>query len=667
MNTISTAKNLLDKHPRAEWLIPLVFCLVLLTQLLFSVHEMSQQADEATHLYAGYRVLKCGDYGYGREHPPLAKILVAIPLLWSNAPMDCAAGQVGIDEEDRATRWLYSQDGWWRTLSEARAVASLFSVALCLGVWIAARRMFGRATAVLSTAILVFEPNILGHGALVLNDVLVSALFLFTIFSFYLWTRRRSLPFLVLTGFITGLALLTKHSAILLIPTLCLLAAVEPWLEKREDTGPVRASLRNLGAVMAILVIAAAIIWCGYGMRYAGGRAASESMLQDPAANTNSAEVRLLKGMRDAHVMPLPYLDGLIDIRGLVTGGLDAYVLGRYYAEAPWFFYPLTMVIKFTVPFLVMLVLGVVGIIAFGRERRTEFMFLLLPALLFLAASLRVQRTSGIWHLFPMFPFLLIAAAAGCVYFARRYHWAGPTLACLLALHAISSLRSYPNYLSYANELWGGPQNLYKRLPLTDVGQAYMQLSKYMEQHPNTPCWVASNYYSFFYTAQYKSPCIPMGVLTESDLTPRMKGIVFVSSSSLQIEGQPGGPLAPFYASEPKARLGGSAMLVYEGEFDTSVAAARALDNETGAALAHGDSIQALSLAKQAAELAQSSSSAHKWYCVALALNGRPQEAFQECSLARRLALADPWKQGEVQEIERIARQLDLLPPAGAQ
>lgn len=53
--------------------------------LRISVQHMSQHIDESIHLYNGYRALKCGDYAFGHEHPPLAKMLVAIPLLWSNA------------------------------------------------------------------------------------------------------------------------------------------------------------------------------------------------------------------------------------------------------------------------------------------------------------------------------------------------------------------------------------------------------------------------------------------------------------------------------------------------------------------------------------------------------------------------------------------------------
>ena len=295
-----------------------------------------------------------------------------------------------------------------------------------------------------------------------------------------------------------------------------------------------------------------------------------------------------------------------------------------------------------------------------------------MPVLLYLAVSINVKRTAiGISHLFPMLPFLVILSAAGCVSLARRYRWAGITLVCLLVLHATSSLRAYPNYISYANELWGGPQNLYKHLPWTDVNQTYWQVSRYMEQHPNTPCWLDSGWY--VPVDMYKVPCVMMGTAWGADVPERMKGIVFISSSWLPVDGQPGGALAPFAATEPTALLGGSAMLVYEGEFDTRVAAARALNNKAFALLRLDRPMDALPVAKRSIELAQSSSAAataHYMYGVSLALTGQPEEGLSECVIARDLALADRDQQKAdkaTRYMKSIAQRYNLLLPPGVQ
>ncbi|MGA9900828.1 MAG: glycosyltransferase family 39 protein [Terriglobales bacterium] len=649
-STIDRVRRVLRKHYWLQWLIPPAFCLILLAQMLFSVRQMSQHADEATHLYGGYRALKCGDFTFGREHPPLAKMLAAIPLLWSNIPIDCSQREVGADEEDQATHWLYSREDWWSSLMKARVVASLAAVALCLGVWFTARRMFGLAVAVVSTMILVFEPNILAHGALLLNNILLSALFLLTVFSFYLWTEHRteprSVPLLVSAGVLLGLALLSKHSAVLLIPVLILLAVADACLERNDTRESAGRTLRNLGAVAAIVLIAVATIWCGFGMRYSPTIArASDAITQQPLTgmkSMKSLDGKILVIMRTAHLLPQAYLDGLIDVRGLLTAEANVIdILGRPYSTTPWFFFPVAAAIKFTAPFLAMLAMGGAGLILMGREHRREFVFLLLPAVVFLAVSMGVQRPAiGIWHLFPMVPFLVIAAAAGCVYVAWRYRWAAGVLACLLVLHAVSSLRAYPNYLSYANELWGGPQNLYRRLPWTDLNQTYWQVSRYMEQHPNTPCWLDSDWR--VPAGKYSVPCTQMGNHWETELPARMRGIVFVSSSWLQIDGRPGDPLAPFNQSRPKALLGGSAMMVYEGEFDSRAAAGAAFENTTLRLLHSADPKTALLPAAQAVEMAPWSARAHYYHCVALAFSGYPNQEIAECETAIKLAAGDP-------------------------
>ncbi len=668
---IQAARKLLKEHPRAEWVIPGVLCIILLMQMLFSVRQMSQHADEATHLYAGYRALKCRDYAFGREHPPLAKMLSASPLLWSDIPMDCSQREAGVNEEDQATHWLYSQQDWWPLLMKARLASSLAAVLLCLGVWTVARRMFGRTVAIVSTAVLAFEPNVLGHGALVLNNVLLAALFLLTIFCFYLWTRERTIPLLVGAGCCLGLALLTKHSAVLLAMLLILLAAVEPWLETAEERKRAARALRNLGAVALIAAVAAATIWCGYGVRYSQAtRGKSDIILEQELAATNAPDVQILKAARAVHLLPQPYLNGLIEMRGMVTSGADVVsILGQPYSEAPWFFLPLVILVKLTAASLAMLAIGVAGLVLICKEKRKEIVFLALPALLFLASSMRIQRTVlGIWHLFPMIPFLIILAAAGCVSLARRYRWASVALVCLLSLHAVSSLRVYPNYLCYANEFWGGPQNLYKKLPWADLNQTYWEVARYMKQHPNTPCWIDSDW--MVPAEKYGVPCTEMGNHWEIELPTRMKGIVFVSSTWLEIYGREGHPLETFLKSQPKALLGDGAMVVYEGEFDTRLMASMTLDSRVLRLLRTGDPVGSLSPAEQAVEISPTSPQAHDYLCLSLAFGGYPERSLPECVIALDLAKADPNSQGvsEIRvHIETLAKMFHMPLPPGVE
>src|ERR1700730_7960365 len=60
-----------------------VFVLLALfaAELVLSARQQSQTFDEACHIFAGYRSWKNFDFGINPEHPPLVKLIAAIPLL----------------------------------------------------------------------------------------------------------------------------------------------------------------------------------------------------------------------------------------------------------------------------------------------------------------------------------------------------------------------------------------------------------------------------------------------------------------------------------------------------------------------------------------------------------------------------------------------------------
>src|SRR3954470_310700 len=69
---------------KRNWLVPLgvvalLSCMVL--QLALTAERTSLFWDEADHIYAGYMMWKTADYGLNPEHPPLVKLLGALPLV----------------------------------------------------------------------------------------------------------------------------------------------------------------------------------------------------------------------------------------------------------------------------------------------------------------------------------------------------------------------------------------------------------------------------------------------------------------------------------------------------------------------------------------------------------------------------------------------------------
>ena len=636
---------------RAERLILVLLCTVFLAQLFLSTRQLSQTADEPTHLYAGYRYLKCGDLTVSPEHPPLAKTIAALPLISMNMAVDCAPFQGNeIKQVLTAQAWLYNQN-WRPALAWARLAVSVFALGLCLLVWTAARHMFDLPTAVVATLLLIFEPNILAYGSLVLTDAAVTSMMLFAVFAFYLWVKRRTAPFLMLTVVATGLALLAKHSALVLLPIFCILAVADAVV-RRDGTRPLSQTIfRNLAAVAIICIAAMGIIWIGYGLRFSaspGGTQFQQSAETPPPPH-------LLLAMQRFRVLPEAYLQGFSAALSISQHGGPTFLAGKIYPQTPWFAVPFYLLIRNTSAMLAMFLLAIFGIPAVYRKHPREILFVLAPAFIFLAACLRSSLIGGIRYLLPAFPFLLIMAAAGSVELCRRIHRMRYVLACLIVLHALSSLRAYPNYISYANELWGGPAKASRYIPWIDSGQAYPEAKAYLEQHPARDCWFITGWQ--WDPAFYGVPCQSFGLFLPTQIPPRVQGTVIVSGTLLDDVRLPEQELAtPFRNATPKDKIGGSALLVYEGDFDTRLLAAKAERDLMVRASAAGEVSEAMLHGERAIALAPHSALAHSYFCALLVQTSQLDAARHECHLAESIMLGDPLREepGRKQSLKEL-------------
>ncbi|MFZ1915946.1 MAG: phospholipid carrier-dependent glycosyltransferase [Terriglobales bacterium] len=620
-----------------EWMIPTILCAVLFGQVLFSSRQLSQTADEVTHLYSGYRYLKCGDLTISPEHPPLAKIIAAAPLLPMNLAVTCAPFRgTDLQQSLEALDWVFAQD-WHPAFLRARLAVSVFAVALCLLVWMAARRMFDLPTAVVATVLVAFEPNVLAFSGLIMTDVPVTCMFLFAVYAFYCWTQSRSAPMFLLAALAMGLSLLAKHSGLMAIPIFCVLALVGPLTTDRARIS-LRAVVRALSAVGIICVIAFAVVWMGYGMRFSSDP--ENIPLQQTPVELKSATAKVLTSMKNYRVLPKAYLDGFAEAFSISRQSGPVFLNGRIYPRPPWFTILFYLLVRSTLAVVVLFALAVVGILAAFRQQRREVLFVLIPAIVCVVACFH-SSLIGIRYLLPAIPFLLILIAAGCVDLARRYRWAGAAVAFLIVLHAASSLHAFPNYLSYANEFWGGPAQAYKYLPMLDAGQAYPEAKSYLERHPAGDCWLITGWQ--WDPALYGIPCHTFSPYLPNEIPFQVHGTVIVSSSLVtDVRLSESSLAAPFKQVAPKYKIGGSALLVYEGDFDTTFGTAAHELVLMMASASIGQRAGALQHGNRAAELAPDSAYTRGYLCLLLSEFGQADAAQKECLTAQSLLLSDP-------------------------
>ena len=214
-----------------RWVWVAVVCLLAVqaAQMVYVVHRESLTFDEGNHMFAGYMMWHTGDYGLNPEHPPLVKLLATIPVLGRDLWVPPLKGRLFKTEAYMDGRdWLARNDGGSQHMVfQMRLAAGLLALGLSLIVFFAGREWFGEKAALIALCLAVFDPNLVGHSALVTTDIGVTLFFLASIYTFYRYVKRPTLVRLGVAGVAAGLLLATKHSGILLAPMLVLLIVWE--------------------------------------------------------------------------------------------------------------------------------------------------------------------------------------------------------------------------------------------------------------------------------------------------------------------------------------------------------------------------------------------------------------------------------------------------------
>jgi hypothetical protein len=189
--------------------------------------------------------------------------------------------------------------------------------------------------------------------------------------------------------------------------------------------------------------------------------------------------------------LPEPYRDGLL-VQAKAEQRLSGAILfGRHYDASPWFYLPAAVLVKTPLGMLVLWLAGVVSVLAV-RRLRPAGLYVLLPIGLLMLVSMGGNRGFGVRYVIWLPLFLAVAAAATVVY-RHRHRWVLPVVLVLVALTGISSLRTFPYYLPYANEAFGGPSQTYRHLGDANVdwGQDLRRLGIYLnERWPGEPVWL---------------------------------------------------------------------------------------------------------------------------------------------------------------------------------
>lgn len=300
-----------------------------------NIRGTSPTTDETTHLAAGASYLGAHDFRLNPEHPPLLKMIAALPLramsvwpaarehegvqalaplreAWSMAvanPMaqwyfahhwlfsvrDAALTRLGVDalhvpSTARLDRGDFLNDVT-SMFTRARVAMLTLGVLLAIAIFLWSSEAWGVWGGALSALLFCFDPSFIAHSGLVATDVGVALFFFAALWFFWRLCRRFSWTNVAAFALCFGLANVAKFTALLLVPIVLAIAVVH---ERRQLA---RVAIA-IGIAFATTFV---VIWTVYGFRFSMAADPARAASEEAAARTTLAQNELAAPPTDGH------------------------------------------------------------------------------------------------------------------------------------------------------------------------------------------------------------------------------------------------------------------------------------------------------------------------------------------------------------------------------
>lgn len=336
--------------------------------------------DEVAHIGAGVSYLQTFDLRLNPEHPPLAKMLAAVPLVLRGTHADYSNPSWTVGESffpaylgewvfghQLATKWNDPVS----TLAWARLPMLLLTLALGWAIFCCARRLGGDWAGLLCLAVYVSTPAFLAFGPLVHTDIAVTLFSLLTLWTFAeLWQNpvRRNVSLFALAF---AAALLSKFTAGILLFAFGAFALSTRWraVPEQPTTKPEVGAWRRIRwrATLRGILWAALVVYAFY---FIFSVRQSTDALDRLGHGAAIAPLQRL-------LMPIwLYVRGVLFV--FATASRPTFILGRAYPHGVWFYFPIVFALKSPIAFLGLL--AIVATCAAMRKRRASALQCAIPS-----------------------------------------------------------------------------------------------------------------------------------------------------------------------------------------------------------------------------------------------------------------------------------------------
>ena len=458
--------------------------------------------DEVAHIGAGLSYVQRLDLRLNEEHPPLVKVLAALPLVVRGVHADYTQISWTISEKfipAYIAQWVFGS--WvlnhWNASATVLAWARLPMLGITLLLaWVLFRigsRLGGPWGGLLSLAAYVTTPTFLTFGPLVLTDTAITLFVILTLWNLgELWrepTQKRTAIF----ALCFAAALLSKFSALVLFIVLPIFGwslrfrrvAAMPQESRALKTWRIlrtRTAWRGIAGALAIV----------YAFNF------FFSIRQPTGALYFLGSGPVARVFRRLLLPFALYLRGVF--WGVLTGSRPTFLLGHVYPHGVVWYFPIAFLLKSATGFLCLLLLAV----ALWGWRRWMRLPTMVPSELalhwralwtgfwvFTVVCLLSRLTISIRH-FGFSIVLLILFLAVVPRMIAAIHAQAPTLAygvagtvvVLVLSCVVTVVRAYPYYFPYISALgFGHPAYTLLSDSNVDWNQSFPEAETWVQQH----------------------------------------------------------------------------------------------------------------------------------------------------------------------------------------
>ena len=423
--------------------------------LLSVIARKSITIDEASAIPAGYYHLTKGAFHINSEHPPVPKMLAALPLTLLDVEAPPIEERPGGDFAQRTIEtaprfWQANRARFLSIFFWARVPMILLTLALGALIFVFTRLLFNERAAILALALYTLEPTILAHGRIV-KDVHVAFAYLLFVFAFYLYASAPGMRRALFLGFALGLAPVFKFSMGVAAPVFLVASAALVYLAPRRGLARSRAFVQ----LAAACVVAVVVINAAYFFSRDAVTAQDVEWLKRVVPTRAGALLSAINLL--SLIFPPYFLFGLAAVPFKDAGARQFFLLGSFSEQGWWYYFPAAFALKTTLPFLFVSVAATLwSLREVFRRRELRFVVLLAPLAVYVALAATTSINIGVRHFVPALPFLFIMGGALLDRLLGAAHMrVAVRVAVALAFvwMAFEAARAYPHYIPYMNQL----------------------------------------------------------------------------------------------------------------------------------------------------------------------------------------------------------------------